>query len=121
MPSWPISLPQLPFSGAAAQDADAVLRTPMDTGPPTRRNRFNAHTQKLSLPMVLTGAERADFDFFYRTDLHNGALAFDWIDPVDDTTVSMAFTAPVQWAARAGASDPAERGWVGVLSLEVQP
>lgn len=122
MPAWPINLPQLPFDGVTAQDDDAVLRSPMDSGPPTRRNRFTAHVQKLSCPMVLTGSERADFDFFFRTDLNHGALAFDWVDPADDTvTVSMAFTGPVQWALRAGAKNSSDRIWVGVLSLEVQP
>ncbi len=121
MPAWPISLPQLPFDGVAAQDVDAVARSQMDTGPASRRNRFTAHTQRLSMPMVLTGAERKEFDFFFRNDLNNGAFAFDWTDPVDDTVVSMAFTAPVQWVLRAAAADPAERGWTGVLSLEVQP
>lgn len=121
MPTWPITLPQLPFDGVTTRDDDAVLRTPMDTGPPTRRNRFTAHTQKLSYPMVLTGAEKVDFDFFYRNDLKNGSLAFDWIDLADDTTVSMAFTGPVQWALRAGAKDAADRVWTGVLNLEVQP
>ncbi len=122
MPAWPINLPQLPFAGVTAQDDDAVLRTQMDSGPPTRRNRFTTHTQKVSFPMVLTGAERADFDFFFRSTLGNGALAFDWIDPADDSAaVSMAFTGPVQWALRAGAKDAADRVWVGVLGLEVQP
>ena len=121
MPAWPISLPQLPFDGVAAQDVDAVARSQMDTGPASRRNRFTSHTQRLSMPMVLTGAERAEFDFFFRTDLKNGSLAFDWIDPVDNTIVSLAFTAPVQWVLRAGAADPAERGWSGVHALEVQP
>ena len=122
MPAWPMNLPQLPFDGVTAQDKDAVLRTQMDSGPSTRRNRFTAHTQILTMPMVLTGIERADFDFFYRTDLKNGALAFDWVDPADDSqTVSMAFTEPVQWSLRAGAKDAADRLWSGVMSLEVQP
>jgi hypothetical protein len=121
MPTWPIELPQLPFGGVTAQDDDSVLRTPMDSGPPTRRNRFTAHTQKVTCPMVLTGAERTAFDFFYRSTLSNGALAFDWIDPVDDSVVSMAFTSPTQWALIAGGADAAERGWSGVLSLQVQP
>lgn len=122
MPAWPINLPQIPFDGVAAQDDDAVARTQMDTGPPTRRNRFNAHTQRLTMPMVLTGLELADFNFFYRSTLANGSLAFDWADPADDSvTVSMAFTGPVQWSLRAGAKDAADRVWTGVMALEVQP
>ena len=121
MPTWPISLPQLPFAGASAQDVDQVLRTPMDSGPPSRRNRFTTHMQTLQMPMVLTGAERATFDFFFRSTLSHGSLAFDWIDLVDDTTVSLAFTAPPAWALIGGADDPLERTWSTVLALEVQP
>ena len=121
MPTWPIELPQLPFAGVTAQDDDAVLRTPMDSGPPTRRNRFTAHTQKLTCPMVLTGSERAAFDFFYRSTLANGSLSFDWIDLVDDTVVSLAFTGPVQWSLIAGDAAGADRGWTGILNIEIQP
>ena len=121
MPTWPIDLPQLPFAGVTAGDIDAVLRTPMDSGPPSRRNRFTTHMQCLSFPMALNGAERATFDFFFRETIFNGALAFDWIDPVDDLTVSLAFTAPPVWSMIAGAEKPADRGWSAVFNLEVQP
>lgn len=121
MPTWPNDLPQLPFAGFTAQDVDAVLRTPMDSGPPTRRNKFTSHMQTMQAPMVLSGAEKTTFDFFYRSTLGNGALAFDWIDPVDDTTISLAFTGPPAWALIGGESDPAERTWSAVLALEAQP
>ena len=77
MPTWPIELPQLPFMGVTAQDEESVLRSPMDSGPPTRRNRFTAHLQSVTFPMVLTGAERQAYDFFFRKTLANGSLAFD--------------------------------------------
>ncbi len=121
MPTWPIELPHLPFAGVTAADTDAVLRSPMDSGPPSRRNRFTSHIQNIQMPMVLTGSEKAAFDFFFRSTLGNGALAFDWIDPIDDTVVSMAFAVPPAWALIGGAADPAERHWSAVLSLEVQP
>ena len=121
MPTWPIDLPDLPFSGVTMQDADAVLRTPMDSGPPSRRNRFTAHMQIAGYPMVLNGAEKATFDFFFRSTLSNGALAFDYVDVVNDTTVSLAFTAPPAWAQIGNDADPADRHWSAVMALEVQP
>lgn len=121
MPTWPATLPQLPFAGVTTQDKDSVLRTPMDSGPPSRRNRFTTHMQAVAYPMVLDGDEKVIFDTFYRTTLSNGALAFDWIDLVDDATISLAFTAPPAWALIGNASDPADRHWSAVLSLEVQP
>ncbi len=121
MPTWPAGLPQLPFAGATMQDKDSVLRTQMDSGRPSRRNRFTTHMQDVAYPMVLTGAEKVIFDLFFRSTLSNGALAFDWTDLTDDTTISLAFAAPPAWALIGGAADPAERHWSAVLSLEVQP
>lgn len=121
MPAWPLDLPALPFAGVSVRDRDAVARTAMDTGPASRRNRFTSHVQTVSAPMVLTGAEKATFDFFFRSTLANGALGFDWIDPSTDDTVTLAFTEPPEWSAFAGDADPDLRGWQAVLRLEVQP
>ena len=121
MAAWPATLPQIPFAGVTAQDDDAVLRTQMDSGPPTRRNRFTATVQKIGAPMVLSGAEKKDFDFFYRSTLANGSLAFDWFNPADDTIVAMAFAAPPVWVAIGGSADPDQRTWSATLQLEIQP
>ncbi len=121
MPTWPASLPQLPFAGVTAADADAVVRSPMDSGPPTRRNRFTSHMQNVKMPMVLDGDEKVIFDTFFRSTLGNGALAFDWVDLVDGSTVSMAFASPPSWALIGGASAPDDRVWSTVLELEIQP
>ncbi len=121
MPTWPASLPQLPLIGMTAQDDDAVLRTSMDTGPATRRNRFTAITQSVSFPMVLTGTQRVTFDTFYRTTISHGALSFDWTDPVDDSTVSMAFKSPPKWSVVAGDATTTDRIWQTTFELEIQP
>ncbi len=121
MPTWPASLPQNPLVGLGDQDGDSVLRTNMDTGPATRRNRYTAITQSVSFPMVLTGTQRVTFDTFYRTTISNGALAFDWTDPVDDSTVSMAFKSPPKWSLVVGSDTPADRVWRATFELEIQP
>lgn len=121
MPIWPASLPQelLP-DGITVRDDDAVLRTPMDAGPPTRRNRFTAVTRRLTGGIVLTGTEKQAFDIFYRDDLANGAVAFDWTDPVTGSTISVAFREPPEFALVA--PGPAgERVWQAQLQMEVQP
>ena len=51
MPTWPLDLPALPFAGVSMKDDDAVLRTPMDAGPQSRRNRFTAITKTFPAPM----------------------------------------------------------------------
>ena len=121
MPIWPVTLPQLALVGAATQDDDAVLRTSMDTGPASRRRRYTAISQSLSFRMVFTGVQRATFDTFYRTTLSHGALSFDWTDPVDDATVTMAFKEPPKFSVVVGDATPADRIWQVTLSLEIQP
>ncbi len=121
MVAWPAGLPQIPLSGVTAGDDDSVLRSPMDSGPPTRRNRFTAITQSLEFPMIMTGTERATFDTFYRTTIANGSLSFDWEDPLDDSTVSMAFKAPPRWSLLVGSDTAADRRWSSTFSLEIQP
>jgi len=120
MPAWPATLPQDQFLGLIDVDQDAVLRTPMDTGPPTRRNRFNAITRTVDVPLTVDGAQRQTFDTFFRTTLKNGALAFDWEDPVTDVIVSFAFRGPPSWVLLSGGA-VSDRRWGSTLNLEIQP
>lgn len=120
MTTWPATLPQNQFLGMTEQDDDAVLRTPMDAGPPSRRNRFTAITRGVRTPIVVTGAQKQVFDTFYRDTLRNGSLAFDWEDPTTDVTLSFAFRGPPQWALIRGGT-PDNRVWETTLDLEIQP
>ncbi len=120
MTVWPGSLPQQQFISISETDVDAVLRTPMDSGPPSRRNRFSANMRSVRSPIVLTGAQKQTFDTFFRTTLKNGSLAFDWEDPTTDATVSFAFRDPPQWTLVSG-GDVNSRKWSAILSLEIQP
>lgn len=120
MPSWPATLPQQ-FIGLTDQIQDPVLRTPMDAGPPTRRKRYTSVTRKVVVPIILTGAQRQTFDTFFNTTLEYGSLAFDWEDPVTDSTVSMAFLEPPTWRLRGGSGTPNTRTWETTMMLEIQP
>lgn len=119
--AWPATLPQGQLIGTTEQDADAVLRTDMDAGPPSRRNKSTAHVMDVSAPIVLTGAQKQVFDEFYRTTLRNGSLSFTWDSPTDDSAVTYAFKAPVRWTLIRGAPDPDRRIWRGTMELEKQP
>lgn len=121
MATWPASLPQKQFIGLTEQDQDAVLRTPMDAGPPTRRNRFTAVARDVDVPLVINGTQKATFDTFFRTTLSHGATAFDWEDPTDDSTVSFAFRSSPKWNLVRGGSTTATRIWTTTLQLEIQP
>lgn len=120
MPTWPPSLPQGFFLRATDQRQDAVARTPMDSGPATTRNRFTAVSRELSVPIVLTGAQRQTLDAFFETDLANGALSFDWKDPVTDAAKTFRFRAPPRFSLGAPGA-PDERLWSGTLELEILP
>lgn len=120
MTVWPGTLPQNQFIGLTEVDVDAVLRTQMDSGPPSRRNRFAASMRFVRTPIILTGSQKQTFDTFFRTTLKNGSLAFDWEDPTTDATVSFAFRGPPQWGLVTG-GDVNSRKWSAILNLEIQP
>lgn len=120
MSAWPADLPQDGFLGTDHGDDDSRLVSNMDSGPALVRKRFTAYTQSIAVPMVLTGAQYASFLTFYRTTLNQGTGPFTWKNPVDDSSVSMRFTAPPRFKSiKSGAV--ADRLWQGTLSLEILP
>jgi hypothetical protein len=121
MPVWPVSLPPLGQTGAQIAADDSVLRSQMDAGPPTRRNRFTAITKSVSYIITLDGEQVETLDGFFHDTLRNGALSFDWIDPRNDSAAVFAFASPPQYTGLVGAEYPAERLWRVSLSLEIQP
>lgn len=121
MAVWPTSLPPLGNIGARISADDSVARSQMDAGPPSRRNRFTASTKSVSYTMTLSGAQVATLDTFFHDTLRSGALAFDWIDPRDDSAVSIAFKKPPEYTGRVGAAATDDRIWGVSLSLEIQP
>ena len=120
MASWPATLPQKQFIGLSDQALDAVARTSMDSGPPSRRNRFTAVPRQVKVRIVLTGAQRQTFDSFFASTLSNGALSFDWEDPVTDASVSFVFRGPPKWTLTRGGT-PDKRHWEADLDMEIQP
>jgi hypothetical protein len=121
MPTWPATLPQLGQIGAGYKPQDAVARSRMDAGPPSRRNRFTAITKDVNYQMPLTGVQAAILEDFHENTLRNGALSFDWISPLDGSAVQIAFKSPPEFSVRIGGPDPDKRLWVVTLSLEIQP
>ncbi len=117
---WPAELPQNQLIGVEEQDGDSVLRSDMDAGPPSRRNRFTGTVTKVKTRLVLIGAQKIAFDEFFRDTLHNGALSFRWTHPTTDVEVSFAFVGPVQWSMTKG-GPPDRRLWEGRAELEIQP
>lgn len=120
MSSWPATLPQTALLGATIGDDESRLISSMDAGPALVRKRFTSFTQSIAAPIILTGAQLATFNTFYRTTLNQGTNSFTWKNPADDSTVSMRFKKPPVWQSiRSGSPD--ERLWRSTLELEVLP
>ena len=82
MPTWPVSLPELPLTGGFDETPpDTTLETQMDAGPPKARRRFSAGVRKIGVKMIMTTAEVATMDAFYVATLQGGALTFDYDHP----------------------------------------
>lgn len=120
MDSWPSGLPQDLLLGASIADDDSVVRTAMDSGPSSTRNRFTAITQSVTVPILLTGSQLAIFNTFRRTTLQYGSLPFQWKHPQTDETVIYKFKKPPEWkSVKSGSVN--DRLWQAVLEIEVQP
>ena len=121
MAVWPATLPAIGHIGATVTADDAVVRSTMDAGPPSRRNRYTAVTKMVSCTMLLTGTQVSTLRVFFRDTLRNGAFDFEWTDPIDDSTVRMAFKQPPEFTNQSGNAAPSARFWSVSLSLEIQP
>lgn len=127
MPTWPGGLPQEQFLPLSYARRDVRLRTPNDTGPVNQRKRYTAAAKEVSLLLVFTGAELNTFESFWQTDLGEGALSFDWTDPVaPDTTAgapttTFRFIEPPVFAAVRGDANSADRLYQATARLEIMP
>lgn len=92
MPSWPLTVPESPLVDAFGRSPKPnVISFGTEVGPGKVRRRSTARTKVVTARFIFTTAELADFEAFFEDDLEDGALAFDWSDPVDDVTKSFRF------------------------------
>ena len=122
MPTWPVTLPPAPAPGAARQSQDARLRTPTDAGPAIVRRRYTAVPSVLSWTIpVLSGTQAQALEAFYETDLEEGALRFDMVDPLTKTVREMRFLTPPRGTCFEPNPDASLRRWRYELDLEILP
>lgn len=77
MPTWPETLPVSPDSDGYGEEGPfAVIQAPVD-GPPLSRRRYTAAIHPVNARYMLSDAELAIFEDFWRDDLKDGALEFD--------------------------------------------
>lgn len=116
MATWPASLPQeLRIIGFSESGPSGNVRTEMDAGPAFVRNRYSAVPDEVPGTQVLSKAQVATLDAFYKTTLMNGSLAFTWTHPRTGVSAELQFTARPQFRPRSGDV------WEVTLPLEVLP
>lgn len=95
---------------------NAILRTQMDAGPAKQRRRFSAAPIAIAGSMLLTAAQAALIEAFFRDTLALGALPFEWTHPRTGALRTWRFTEPPQLAAAASGA-----WWRVTMKLEILP
>lgn len=92
MPTWPGTLPQKPLSGSWSRvpQINNVAFEPA-VGPPIVRRRGSVRTHMVRGRFGMSQAQIVTFETFYETDLKDGSLSFDWVDPETGVTASWRF------------------------------
>ncbi len=99
MTTWPDTLPQSPLLDASRETpADTTIRTNMDAGPAKLRARTTAGVGKLSLAYILSRAEVAVLDSFFKDELTGVALKFSFPHPRTAETLDCRFRQPPAYA-----------------------
>jgi hypothetical protein len=94
----------------------------MDAGAPKMRPKFTAESTFIDANLVMTGAQYADLDEFYRLTSEKGTHRFDWDDPLDDTTKEVRFTAPPRATlSRGELTNAGDALWTVTFQIELLP
>ena len=121
MVAWPGSLSGvLRLTGITDQRGKTKIRSEVDVGPALVRRRYRSAVRRISIPVVMTNAQKIAFDTFYITDLEEGTLSFTWSDPLDGSTKTMRFAsedAPSFTSKEGGTQST----WQASFELEILP
>ena len=121
MDTWPATFPQRLSCDTSAQDDESRAITDMDAGPASVRNRFTAITQTIKGSMVLTGAQLATFNTFFRITIKHGSLSFNWMHPFTEETIEIRFKSKPGWKCVKSAESVNDRLYQASFELEIQP
>lgn len=114
--AWPETLPASPLvDGYQETLPQTVLRTEMDMGPAKTRRRTTAGVGQITVAYLLTTAETATLESFYRDTLAGGALPFAYRLPRGGGAAVCRFKKPPALVAVNG------KCFRAVLELEVLP
>jgi len=115
IPTWPTTLPNLEIGGFSIAGASNLLRSNMDAGPAKQRRRFTWGPRPVTGRVTLDDTQMTAFLTFYRNSLLDGAVRFEWTDPITGATAEFRFTSRYE-ATKRGA-----RLFSVELPLEILP
>lgn len=98
MVDYPASLPAPLISDYQESTPDFSIRSDTDAGIAKVRRRFTAVATPIQYGLMLTEAQAAILDTFYRTTTAGGSLEFNMTHPRTAATVTCRFTAPPAYA-----------------------
>lgn len=116
MPTWPASLPQKPAAESYRElpPLEAVEHE-MDAGPNKPFGAGSGGPRAFELLLHLTEAQVETLDVFFRSDLRDGEVAFDWVEPRSQAAQKFLMMAPPVYRHIGG-----DR-WTAALILETRP
>ena len=85
MPVWPLLLPQKPLArGFTLTPEPNVVEFESEVGVEHSRRRSTARREGIQCQFLFDGEERKIFTSFFRNDLIDGVLPYDWNHPVEE-------------------------------------
>lgn len=94
-----------------------VLESTVDAGRPKRRRLRVKCDERITGNIILTGAEKATFDAWFRLTIAAGTLPFEWEHPTTGATVLMRLERTPRLVTLVGDKDPTKVKWGGPLEL----
>lgn len=105
MPTWPSSLPQkVQVDSFQHEVGTGAIRTEMEVGPEFQRRRSTASPEAFTGRVWVTPTQYETFRTFWRDELGDGALSFDWQHPItlEPAKVQFDVTSPPRLSAVSG-------------------
>lgn len=92
MPTWPGSLPVRPLEDGYEETLrESQVRSSIDGLPIVQRQRSPGYAKPITMSFEFTSAQLDAFQVFYRDDLGNGAIPFEWTHPRTGATIRTRF------------------------------